>query len=130
MYAIVNIAGKQYRLSEGDQIKVQTLDTEVGKTVSFPSVLMVQDDKGILTGTPTLTGAKVVGKVLEHGRDRKIVIYKKKRRKGYQRKNGHRQGFMLVQIEKISVAAEKKAVPKKKPAAAKKTTAKKNQKDS
>jgi large subunit ribosomal protein L21 len=130
MYAIVNIAGKQYRLSEGDQIKVQTLDTEVGKTVSFPSVLMVQNDKGILTGTPTLTGAKVVGKVLEHGRDRKIAIYKKKRRKGYQRKNGHRQGFTLVQIEKISVAAEKKAVPKKKPAAAKKTTAKKNQKDS
>jgi len=81
MYAIVNIAGKQYRLSKGDQIKVQTLDTEVGKTVSFPSVLMVQSDQGTLTGTPTLSGAKVVGKVLEHGRDRKIVIYKKKRRK-------------------------------------------------
>ncbi len=129
MYAIVNIAGKQYRLSKGDQIKVQTLDTEVGKTVSFPSVLMVQSDQGTLTGTPTLSGAKVVGKVLEHGRDRKIVIYKKKRRKGYQRKNGHRQGFTLVQIEKITVAAGKKAASKKKPGATKKTTAKKDQKD-
>ncbi|MFQ6611838.1 MAG: 50S ribosomal protein L21 [Fidelibacterota bacterium] len=132
MYAIVNIAGKQYRLSEGDQIRVNSLKTEVGKNVSFNSVLMVHSEKETLTGTPTLTGAEVIGKILEHGRERKVLIYKKKRRKGYQRKNGHRQGFTLVQIEKIKLTSSEKktsATSRKKPVA-KKTAAKTEKKDS
>lgn len=115
MFAIVNIAGKQYRVAEGDQIKVALLETEAGKKVKFEDVLLADDGKKVQVGKPTIKGMSVSGTVLDHGRDRKIIVFKKKRRKGYRRKNGHRQDFSLVQIDKISAsAAKKKAAPKKK----------------
>ncbi len=114
MYAIVKISGKQFRVSSGDIVKVPSLETESGKAVSFDNVLMVDNGKNVSMGTPSLKGASVTGKVLEHGRDKKVLIYKKKRRKGYQRKNGHRQGYSLVQIDKISLSAAKKKAPAKK----------------
>lgn len=117
MLAIVNILGKQYRVSEGDKIKIATLNTDVGKKVIFDSVLFTDNGKEMTIGTPTVKNASVTAEVLEHGRDKKILIYKKKRRKGYQRKNGHRQGYSLVKIEKISFTATKakrKASPKAK----------------
>lgn len=103
MYAIVNIAGKQYRVAEGDQIRVANLPISVGEKVNFDSVLFLDTDKGVQIGSPTVPGSQVAAHVVEHGRERKILIYKKKRRKGYQRKNGHRQGYTLLQIDRIQV---------------------------
>ena len=121
MFAIVNIAGKQYRVAEGDQIKVALLEAEAGKKVKFEDVLLADDGKKVQVGKPTIKGMSVSGTVLDHGRDRKVIVFKKKRRKGYRRKNGHRQDFSLVQIDKISAsAAKKKAAPKKKTKAAEK----------
>lgn len=103
MYAIVNIAGKQYRVAEGDQIRVASLPVSVGEKVNFDSVLFLDTDKGVQIGSPTVKDSRVAARVVEHGRVRKILIYKKKRRKGYQRKNGHRQGYTLLQIDRIQV---------------------------
>ena len=114
MFAIVNIAGKQYRVAQGDQVKVSSLETEAGKKVKFDQVLLTDDGKKVQVGTPTLKGVTVSGTVLNHGRDRKVIIFKKKRRKGYRRKNGHRQNFSLVQIDTISVLAPKKKSSQKK----------------
>ena len=121
MFAIVNIAGKQYRVAEGDQIKVALLDTEAGKKIKFEDVLLADDGKKVQVGKPTIKGMSVSGTVLDHGRDRKVIVFKKKRRKVFRRKNGHRQDFSLVQIDKISAsAAKKKAAPKKKTKSAEK----------
>tara|TARA_B100001750_G_C15178960_1_gene433045 strand:- start:262 stop:636 length:375 start_codon:yes stop_codon:yes gene_type:complete len=114
MFAVVNIAGKQYRVAQGDQVKVSSLETEAGKKVKFDQVLLTDDGKKVQVGTPTLKGVTVSGTVLNHGRDRKVIIFKKKRRKGYRRKNGHRQNFSLVQIDTISVLATKKKKSQKK----------------
>ena len=114
MYAIVNIAGKQIRVEKGATVKVASLKGDPGTKVTFDSVLLTDDGKKVQTGDPTLKGASVSASIVEHGRDKKVLIYKKKRRKGYQRKNGHRQGFTLLQIDKIqTAAAKKKAAPKK-----------------
>ena len=115
MFAIVNISGKQYRVTKGEQVKVPSLNTEAGKKVSFDQVLLTDDGKKVKVGTPTIKGVSVSGTIINHGRDRKVVIFKKKRRKGYRRKNGHRQSYSLVQIDAISASApKKKATPKKK----------------
>ena len=114
MFAIVNIAGKQYRVAQGDQVKVSSLETEAGKKVKFDQVLLTDDGKKVQVGTPTLKGVTISGTVLNHGRDRKVIIFKKKRRKGYRRKNGHRQNFSLVHIDTISVLAPKKKSSQKK----------------
>ncbi|MBN4081194.1 50S ribosomal protein L21 [Caldithrix abyssi] len=121
MFAIVNIAGKQYRVAEGDRIKVASLGTEAGKKIQFDQVLLTDDGKKVQVGKPTVKGVSVSGTVLNHGRDRKIIVFKKKRRKGYRRKNSHRQDYSLVQIDAISASApKKKAAPKKTTAKAKK----------
>ena len=101
MYAIVEIAGKQYKVSEGVKLKVASLDKKTGGNVSFDKVLLTDNGKSVDVGTPTLKGVNINATILEHGRERKILIYKKKRRKGYQRKNGHRQGYTLIEITKI-----------------------------
>jgi len=122
MFAIVNISGKQYRVEKGDQIKVALLETESGKKVKFENVLLTDDGKKVTIGNPVVSGATVSGTVINHGRDRKIIVFKKKRRKGYRRKNGHRQDFSLIQIDSISTSASKKKAAPKKVAAKKKTT--------
>ena len=122
MFAIVNISGKQYRVEKGDQIKVALLETESGKKVKFENVLLTDDGKKVTIGNPVVSGATVSGTVINHGRDRKIIVFKKKRRKGYRRKNGHRQDFSLIQIDSISASASKKKAAPKKVAAKKKTT--------
>ena len=101
MYAIVEIAGKQYKVSEGAKLKVASLDKNTGGNVSFDKVLLTDNGKSVKVGTPTLKGVNINATILEHGREKKILIYKKKRRKGYQRKNGHRQGYTLIEITKI-----------------------------
>lgn len=124
MYAIVNIAGKQYKVAEGDKLKVARLSSKVGDKVNFDEVLLTDDGKDIKIGKPAVKGAVVSAEIIEHGRLPKILVYKKKRRKGYQRKNGHRQDFSSIKIDgiKISSAAKKskpaeKIVVKKTPAA-------------
>ena len=86
MYSIIKIAGKQYSVSEGDTIKVSTQDWKVGDTVKLNDVLLTDNGKNISVGTPIVPGASVTIEILEHNRDKKLLIYKKKRRKGYQRK--------------------------------------------
>ncbi len=122
MYAIVSIAGKQYKVAEGDKLKVARLSSNVGDTINFEDVLLTDDGKDIKIGKPILKDSVVSAEVVEHGRDRKILVYKKKRRKGYQRKNGHRQEFSAIKINSITASAPVKKTPTKK-APAKKTTA-------
>ena len=123
MYAIVNIAGKQYKVTEGDKLKVARLAFKVGEKVSFENVLLTDDGKNVKIGKPTVKGASIDAEVLEHGRLKKILVYKKKRRKGYQIKTGHRQDFSSIKINSIKVATTAKKAPVKK-TTAKKTTKK------
>jgi len=101
MYAIVDIAGKQYRVGEKEKIYVPRLDAEVGKKVKFGDVLLVNKDGSVSVGTPMVKGASVDAKVLDHVQGDKVVVFKKKRRKGYRVKNGHRQPYTQVEITKI-----------------------------
>ena len=109
MFAIINIAGKQFKVEEGDQLKVPHLSTEVGKSLVFDKVLLTNDNNNVELGSPILKNVSVSATVVDHGRDRKIRIFKKKRRKGYKRKNGHRQGFSLIKIDSISMSKAKKS---------------------
>ena len=108
MYSIVTISGKQYCVSEGDIIKVSSQNWKVGDRVKLDQVLLTDNGKNIEVGTPKVNGASVSVGILEHNRDKKLLIYKKKRRKGYQRKNGHRQGYTLLKINNLKMASTKK----------------------
>jgi large subunit ribosomal protein L21 len=119
MYAIVEIAGKQFRVAKDMKIKVPLLDVEPGKSVDFDQVMLVEDDKGdVKLGTPVVGETSVTARVIEHGRDPKIIVFKKKRRKGYQKKRGHRQDFSLIEITGIGAAKKTKAAPKEEKKAA------------
>ena len=102
MYAIIATGGKQYKVSEGDIITIEKLDAAEGETVTFDQVLAVNNDKKLVVGAPTVDGATVSGSVEKNGRGRKVVVYKYKRKTGYHNKNGHRQPFTRVKIEKIN----------------------------
>jgi large subunit ribosomal protein L21 len=101
MYAVIETGGKQYRVQEGDVLKVEKLPVEVGTTVEFDRVLTVVDNGAVKVGRPVLEGAKVVGKVLEQAKSKKIIVFKYKAKSNYRRKQGHRQPFTRVVIEKI-----------------------------
>ncbi|OEF98036.1 50S ribosomal protein L21 [Vulcanibacillus modesticaldus] len=102
MYAIIKTGGKQYKVQEGDVIYVEKLSANEGDVVEFDQVLMVQNDNGLVVGNPTVANAKVTGKVEKHGRGKKIIVYKYKAKKNYRRKQGHRQPYSKVVIEKIN----------------------------
>ena len=108
MYSIVTISGKQYCVSEGDTIKVSSQDWKVGDRIKLNQVLLTDNGKNIAVGTPTVAGAYVTVEILEHNRDKKLLIYKKKRRKGYQRKNGHRQRYTLLKVNSLQMPGTKK----------------------
>jgi large subunit ribosomal protein L21 len=101
MYAIVDIAGKQYKVTKDQYVYAPKLDAEEGTTLEFKNVLLIDNDSTIAIGTPTIPGATISGKVLEHVKGDKLVVFKKKRRKGYAKRNGHRQQFTKVMIESI-----------------------------
>jgi large subunit ribosomal protein L21 len=103
MYAVIKTGGKQYRVAANQVIKVERLDGEVGASIVFPEVLMVGGDSPVV-GTPTVVGASVTGTVLEQTRGEKVIVFKKKRRKNYRRRNGHRQYLTVVRIADIAVA--------------------------
>ena len=127
MYAIVTISGKQYCVSEGDTIKVSSQDWKVGDRVKLDQVLLTDNGKKIKVGTPKVNGASVTVEILEHNREKKLLIYKKKRRKGYQRKNGHRQGFTLIKINNLQMANTKKVQKKNSSKDSKKSLLKKKE---
>jgi large subunit ribosomal protein L21 len=102
MYAIVRTGGKQYQVACGDQVRVEKLEGNVGDSIDLVDVLMVSDGDDIKIGQPVLENAKVTAKIAEQGRDKKIIIFKKKRRKGYRLKKGHRQSYTALKIEEIS----------------------------
>ena len=101
MYAVIQTGGKQYRVAAGDTIHVEKLDGEVGGLVQIDKVLMVGSDDAVKVGRPTVDGASVVGEILAQERGKKIVIFKHKRRKGYRRKQGHRQYLTTLRIKEI-----------------------------
>lgn len=100
MFAIIKTGGKQYKVSEGDVIKVEKIEAEAGDKIEFDQVLMVAGDD-VKVGSPVLEGAKVSAEVLDQKKDKKIVIFKFKAKKNYRKKKGHRQPYTLVKIEKI-----------------------------
>jgi len=101
MYAIVEIAGKQFKVAKDQYVYAPKLEGEAGSSVNFDKVLLLDNGSSVEVGAPTVTGAKVSGKILEHVKGDKVIVFKKKRRKGYAVKNGHRQQFTKVQIESI-----------------------------
>ena len=109
MYAIVNISGKQFKAIEGSKVRVPKQVGEQGSTLTFDDVLLLNDGTNTQVGNPNLSGAVVTATVLDHGRDKKILVFKKKRRKGYQRKNGHRQWYTEIEFQKITASPSKKA---------------------
>jgi large subunit ribosomal protein L21 len=102
MFAVVEIAGRQYKVAPQDTIAVPTLHEQPGTKLRFDRVLLVGDDSGMAIGRPLVQGATVEGKVLEHGKMDKVIVFKKKRRKGYRVRRGHRQGFTQVEITNIA----------------------------
>ncbi len=101
MYAIIATGGKQYKVSEGDVIKVEKLGVNAGETVTFDRVLAVNSDK-LVVGNPTVANANVTATVVEEGKNKKVIVYRYKRKSGYHKKNGHRQPYTKVKIEKIN----------------------------
>jgi len=124
MYAVIRTGGKQYRVQVGDVLDIEKLDVVEGNKVTFAEVLLIEDNEHTLVGTPLLDKAQVVGEVIENFKDKKVIVFKKKRRKQYRRMKGHRQLLARVKIEKIAPEggisaeekpAEKKAEPKEEP---------------
>ena len=140
MYALIEFAGKQFRVEEGSSIRVPYIQGKVGNKVTINKILYMDDGKNKTVGTPLVAGVKIDGEIISHGRERKVVVFKFKRRKGYQKKNTHRQEYSMLKVGKLgkvkkspskkseTKATETKTAPKKaapKKAAAKKTTVKK-----
>ena len=111
MYAVVEIQGSQFKVSKDQKLYVNRIDAKEGSKVSFDNVLLIDDGKKVQVGKPALSGTSVEAKVVSHLKDDKVIVFKKKRRKGYKVKNGHRQPITEIIIQGIS---EKKAAPKKK----------------
>lgn len=102
MYAVIKTGGKQYRVQEGDILRVEKLKAEEGQTFEFDEVLAISKDNDLTVGTPYVEGAKVEAKVLGQGKDKKIIVFKYKAKKNYRKKQGHRQPFTEIQITKIN----------------------------
>merc|ERR1711916_222572 len=116
MYAIVDIAGQQFKVEKDQQIFVHRLEAAEGDKVEFDSVLLIDDKGKVNVGAPAIEGALVTAKVLRHLKGDKTIVFKKKRRKGYKKKQGHRQYFTEIQIDAIAASGAKKSAPAKKAA--------------
>ena len=138
MYALIEFAGKQFKVEEGSSIKVPYVDGKVGSKVTFDKIIYMDDGKNKTVGTPIVAGVKIDGEIVSHGRERKVVVFKFKRRKGYQKKNTHRQEYSILKVGKVGkakkvakkesakpVEVESKPSPKKEAVAKKKTALKK-----
>ena len=103
MFAVIRTGGKQFRAEPGATLLIPTLDAEPGTTVTFDDVLLASEGEDVSVGAPQVEGARVTAEVIAHDRTRKITVFKRKRRKGYRRKQGHRQGFTVVRVAEIIV---------------------------
>lgn len=103
MYAVFRTGGKQFRAEPGKRIRVPTMVGEPGDSITFEEVLLASDGKDVQVGLPMVKGAKVKAELVGHGRDRKIIVFKRKRRKGYRKKQGHRQGYTEIRVDEILV---------------------------
>jgi large subunit ribosomal protein L21 len=103
MYAVFETGGKQFRAEPGNRVRIPSLDAEPGSTVTFERVLLAGDGANIQVGAPLVSGATVTAEVLRHGREKKIIVFKRKRRKNYRKKQGHKQGFTEVQVNQVAL---------------------------
>ena len=126
MYAVIESCGKQYKVAEGDIVFFEKLDAEEGKKVTFDKVMLVSDDGKVEVGNPYVKGVKVEGKVVSHGKAKKIIVFKMKAKKNYRRKQGHRQPYTKVEITSIKTAS---TTAKTETKAAEKTTPKTESKE-
>ena len=101
-YAVIRTGGKQYRVTPGELLRVESLNGEVGSEITFSEVLLTAAEGAVRVGTPFLPGVTVSARIVQHGREKKILVFKKKRRKNYRRRQGHRQNFTAVQINNIN----------------------------
>ena len=106
MYAIIESCGKQYKVAEGDVVFFEKLDAEEGKKVTFDKVVLVSEEGKVQVGTPYVKGVKVEGKVVSHGKGKKIIVFKMKAKKNYRRTQGHRQPYIKVEITEIKTAGK------------------------
>lgn len=105
MYAVFQTGGKQFRAEAGSRLRVPTIQAEPGEKVTFDQVLLAGDgESDIKVGTPVVEGASITAEILRHGRTRKVIVFKRRRRKGYRRKQGHRQGFTEIRIDEVALA--------------------------
>ena len=107
MYAVIQTGGKQVRVSPGEEVKLEKLPGEIGDPIAFDRVMLVSDGESVKIGKPYLENTSVVGRLTRHGKSRKVLVLKFKRRKGYRRKKGHRQQFSMVKIEDIKASTLK-----------------------
>lgn len=103
MYAVFETGGKQFRAEPGNRVRIPSLAAEPGDTVTFERVLLAGEGSDIRVGAPLVEGAKVTAEVLRHGRDKKVIVFKRKRRKNYRKKQGHRQGFTEVRVSQVAL---------------------------
>jgi len=103
VYAVIQTGGKQYRIKSGDKIKVEKIDAPEGSKISIPNIIAAYDGKDIKVDSKLLEKASVEGTILSHGKHKKVIVFKKKKRKGYQKKAGHRQDFTEVVIDKVNL---------------------------
>ena len=132
MYALIEFAGKQFKVEEGSSVKVPYVDRKVGSKVTFDKIIYMDDGKNKTVGTPIVAGVKIDGEIVSHGRERKVVVFKFKRRKGHQKKNTHRQEYSILKVGKVGKtkkvsekSVETKSVAKKEAVSKKKTAPKK-----
>ena len=128
MYAIVEMAGQQFKVAQDQKVYVHRLQGEVGSKVTFDNVLLLDEKGNVTIGAPAIEGASVTAQILSHLKGDKVIVFKKKRRKGYIKKNGHRQYLSEIQIESIAASGAKKAAPKKEAAPKAKAAPKKSAK--
>ena len=103
-YAVIRTGGKQYRVMSGELLRIESLTGDVGSQIEFSDVLLTANEGSVQIGTPLVAGASVTAQIVEHGKERKIIVFKKKRRQGYRRKQGHRQHFTAVRVQDINLA--------------------------
>ncbi|WP_421790082.1 50S ribosomal protein L21 [Hyphobacterium sp.] len=125
MFAVIQTGGKQYTVAPGDEISVEKLEGKAGDNIVIEEVLMLGGDKGVTVGSPRVEGASVVAELVENARDKKVIVFKKRRRQNYRRKAGHRQWFSKLKIAEIIEPGAKKKAPAKKAEGETKAPAKK-----
>ncbi len=104
MYAVIETGGKQYRVAQGDTVHIEKLTGEVGDSIQFDNVLLIGDGSDITVGKPSVAGATVSGEIIGHGKDKKLIVFKFKRRKDYRRRTGHRQQYTAVKITAVAAS--------------------------